>query len=84
MTFSEYERLRFERRDQGVLLITMDRPDKYNAADEHEMLTFMGPDVLEGAAALTEKRTPRFPSAQPYQWEARTGSRGRDQGISPG
>ena len=34
MTFSEYERLRFERRDQGVLLITMDRPDKYNAADE--------------------------------------------------
>jgi len=23
----------------------------------------MGPDVLEGAAALTEKRTPRFPSA---------------------
>jgi enoyl-CoA hydratase len=27
------------------------------------MLTFMGPDVLEGAAALTEKRAPRFPSA---------------------
>src|SRR5260370_42459369 len=34
MTFSEYERLRFERRDQGVLRISMDRPDKYNAADE--------------------------------------------------
>ena len=34
MTFSDYERLRFERRDQGVLVITMDRPDKYNAADE--------------------------------------------------
>src|SRR5260370_3270608 len=34
MTFSRYERLRFERGDQGVLLITMDRPDKYNAADE--------------------------------------------------
>ena len=33
MTFSDYERLRFERRDQGVLLITMDRPEKYNAAD---------------------------------------------------
>jgi enoyl-CoA hydratase len=32
--FSEYEQLRFERRDHGVLLITMDRPDKYNAADE--------------------------------------------------
>jgi len=27
------------------------------------MLCFMGPDVLEGAAALTEKRAPRFPSA---------------------
>jgi hypothetical protein len=24
----------------------------------------MGPDVVEGAAALTEKRPPRFPSAQ--------------------
>jgi enoyl-CoA hydratase len=34
MTFAEYERLRFERRGPGVLLITMDRPDKYNAADE--------------------------------------------------
>ena len=31
---SEYEQLRFERRDNGVLLITMNRPDKYNAADE--------------------------------------------------
>jgi enoyl-CoA hydratase len=29
----------------------------------YEMLSFMGPDVLEGAAALTEKRAPRFPSA---------------------
>ena len=34
MKFAEYEQLRFERRDHGVLLITMDRPDKYNAADE--------------------------------------------------
>ena len=34
MTIAEYERLRFERRDHGVLLITMDRPAKYNAADE--------------------------------------------------
>ena len=34
MKFSEYQQLRFERRDHGVLLITMDRPDKYNAADE--------------------------------------------------
>ncbi len=34
MKFSEYEQLRFEHRDNGVLLITMNRPDKYNAADE--------------------------------------------------
>jgi enoyl-CoA hydratase len=27
------------------------------------MLCFMGPDVIEGAAALKEKRQPRFPSA---------------------
>jgi len=32
--FDEYEHLTFERRDNGVLLITMNRPDKYNAADE--------------------------------------------------
>src|SRR5918911_2669113 len=34
MRFTEYRQLRFERRDHGVLLITMDRPEKYNAADE--------------------------------------------------
>ncbi|TDP89072.1 enoyl-CoA hydratase/isomerase family protein [Labedaea rhizosphaerae] len=34
MDFAKYGQLRFERRDNGVLLITMDRPDKYNAADE--------------------------------------------------
>jgi enoyl-CoA hydratase len=27
------------------------------------MLTFMGPDVLEGARAIRERRPPRFPSA---------------------
>jgi enoyl-CoA hydratase len=32
--FDEYEHLTFERRDHGVLLITMNRPDKYNAANE--------------------------------------------------
>ncbi|GLZ10957.1 enoyl-CoA hydratase [Actinomadura sp. NBRC 104425] len=34
MPWSDYERLRFERHENGVLLITLDRPDKYNAADE--------------------------------------------------
>ncbi|GAA4066720.1 MULTISPECIES: enoyl-CoA hydratase/isomerase family protein [Actinomadura] len=34
MAWSDYERLRFERHEHGVLLITLDRPDKYNAADE--------------------------------------------------
>jgi enoyl-CoA hydratase len=34
MTFDQYQQLRFERRDNGVLLITMDRPEKYNATDE--------------------------------------------------
>jgi enoyl-CoA hydratase len=28
------------------------------------MLTFFGPDVIEGYTALREKRPPRFPSAQ--------------------
>ena len=34
MEFSDYEQLRFERRKNGVLLITLDRPEKYNATDE--------------------------------------------------
>lgn len=29
----------------------------------YEMLTFLGPDVVEGVAALKERRDPRFPSA---------------------
>jgi enoyl-CoA hydratase len=47
MTFSDYQRLRFERRDHDVLLITMDRPDKYNAADEqmHAELARVWTDV---------------------------------------
>jgi enoyl-CoA hydratase len=32
--FDDYQQLTFSRRDNGVLLITLDRPDKYNAADE--------------------------------------------------
>jgi enoyl-CoA hydratase len=35
----------------------------FDQSAAYEMLCFMGPDVLEGAAALTEKRPPRFPSA---------------------
>ncbi|MDN5759319.1 MAG: enoyl-CoA hydratase/isomerase family protein [Tomitella sp.] len=34
MDFSDYNQLTFERRDNGVLLITLDRPEKYNATDE--------------------------------------------------
>ncbi len=34
MDFSAYQHLLFERRDHGVLLVTMNRPEKYNAAHE--------------------------------------------------
>ena len=34
MDYENYERLTFERRDAGVLVITMNRPDHYNATDE--------------------------------------------------
>jgi enoyl-CoA hydratase len=34
MPYEGYEQLRFDRREHGVLLITLDQPDKYNAADE--------------------------------------------------
>lgn len=36
----------------------------FDQSAAYEMLTFMGPDVLEGAAALREKRRPNFPSAR--------------------
>jgi len=32
----------------------------FDQSAAYEMLTFMGPDVREGAAALREKRPPRF------------------------
>ncbi len=37
----------------------------FDQSAAYEMLTFLGPDVVEGAAALREKRAPRFPSAHP-------------------
>jgi enoyl-CoA hydratase len=36
----------------------------FDQSAAYEMLTFMGPDVTEGVAALREKRAARFPSAQ--------------------
>jgi enoyl-CoA hydratase len=67
-----YEQLRFDRHDDGVLLITLDNPAKYNAADEvmHAELSRVwrdvaaDPEVRVGAAALREKRPPNFPSAR--------------------
>jgi enoyl-CoA hydratase len=35
----------------------------FDQSAAYEMLTFLGPDVVEGLAALREKRPPRFPSA---------------------
>ncbi len=34
MAYEDYSSLRFERREHGVLLITIDRPEKLNATDE--------------------------------------------------
>jgi enoyl-CoA hydratase len=47
MTFDAYQQLRFERREHGVLLITIDNPAKYNAADEqlHNELARVWTDV---------------------------------------
>lgn len=39
----------------------------FDQSAAYEMLCFMGPDVVEGAAALREKRPPRFPSANPAE-----------------
>ena len=47
MGFEDFEQLTFERRDHGVLLITIDQPHKYNAADEqmHTELATVWNDV---------------------------------------
>ncbi|MGH3438445.1 MAG: enoyl-CoA hydratase/isomerase family protein [Sciscionella sp.] len=36
----------------------------FDQSAAYEMLCFMGPDVVEGVAALRDKRQPRFPSAR--------------------
>jgi 1,4-dihydroxy-2-naphthoyl-CoA synthase len=45
--YSDYKQLRFKRRENGILLITINRPEKYNAADEgmHSELTRVWKDV---------------------------------------
>lgn len=47
MDFGNYEQLEFERRGNGILLITMNRPEKYNATDEqlHNELARVWADV---------------------------------------
>lgn len=40
MDFDSYQRLLFERRDHGVLLITINRPEKHNAADSRMLAEF--------------------------------------------
>lgn len=47
MEFDDYRQLRFQRREHGVLLMTLDRPEKYNATDEemHTELSRVWADV---------------------------------------
>lgn len=50
MGYEDCQRLTFDRRDHGVLLITMNRPERYNAADEqmHVELARIWTDVAAG------------------------------------
>ena len=47
MSYDEYQYLTFARREHGVLLITLNRPEKYNAVDEamHGELAHVWKDV---------------------------------------
>ena len=47
MEYAGYEQLDFERRDHGILVITLNRPDKYNAANEnmHSELSRVWADI---------------------------------------
>src|SRR5918912_915526 len=53
MAYDDYERLRFDRRDAGVLLITIDRPERLNATDErlHSELSRVWRDVARDSEA---------------------------------
>ena len=53
MAYDNYERLRFDRRDPGVLLITIDRPERLNATDErlHSELSRVWRDVARDSEA---------------------------------
>lgn len=41
MSYENYERLTFEHKDNGVLLVTINRPEKYNAADNQLLAEYM-------------------------------------------
>jgi enoyl-CoA hydratase len=47
MRFDDYQRLQFERREHGLLLVTIDRPERLNATDErlHSELARVWRDV---------------------------------------
>ena len=51
MSYSDYQQLIFERRPHGVTLITLNRPEKYNAVDEgmHSELARVWKDVSSDA-----------------------------------
>jgi enoyl-CoA hydratase len=53
MAYDNYERLRFDRRDAGVLLITIDRPERLNATDErlHSELSQVWREVARDSEA---------------------------------
>ena len=61
--FSRYPGMRFERRDHGVLWMTLEQAaPAFDASAALEMLSFMGPDAAEGVAAVQETRRPNFGS----------------------
>jgi len=66
MTYADYRHLAFDRRPNGVLLVTINRPEVMNATNARlhwELTQVWHPDVREGVRAIREKRPPRFSSA---------------------